>query len=175
MEVHHWKVQGRTQRGPREKDRHRRRSLRLRNFDYRNPGPYHIILGTLHKRRLLADSQLAERLITLLEEEAIAAGALVYAYCLMPDHVHILLSPGPDQNIIRLIQRFKSRATRIHRQLGKEGPLWQRGFYDHILRREEGIKEVARYILANPVRKGLAPSVVDYPFSGSFVFDKTQM
>jgi len=150
-------------------------SLRLREFDYRRSGPYHVILGTHRKQALLGCTELAERLIALLQDEAAATDATVHAYCFMPDHVHILISLGGGDSLNRFVQRFKSRAARIHRQLGKNGKLWQRGFYDHILRSEETVEVVARYVLGNAVRKGLAQSTIEYPFSGSFVFDKAEL
>ncbi|MBN2380988.1 hypothetical protein JXM67_14415 [candidate division WOR-3 bacterium] len=44
--------------------------------------------------------------------------------------------------------------------------MWQRGYYDHILRKEEDLEIVANYIWGNPVRKGLAETIEEYPFSG---------
>jgi hypothetical protein len=44
---------------------------------------------------------------------------------------------------------------------------WQKGYYEHVLRDDEDSKEVAFYIIANPVRAGLARSPDEYPFSGS--------
>jgi len=51
--------------------------------------------------------------------------------------------------------------------LTSETPLWQKGYYEHVLRDEEDSKEIAFYIIANPVRAGLVQSPDDYPFSGS--------
>jgi hypothetical protein len=48
--------------------------------------------------------------------------------------------------------------------------LWQDSFYDSVLDGREGIMEVASYILANPVRKGLVTAALDYRYSGSFVY-----
>ncbi|MNE68641.1 hypothetical protein D3C80_1643130 [compost metagenome] len=44
------------------------------------------------------------------------------------------------------------------------GRLWQKGFHDHALRREEDVKAVARYVVANPLRAGLVEKLADYPF-----------
>jgi REP element-mobilizing transposase RayT len=73
-------------------------------------------------------------------------------------------------DLVEFVRRFKGRSTRVFWQHGGKGKLWQRGFYDHILRAEEGLPEVARYILANPVRAGLAQDFRTYFGSGSFVF-----
>ncbi len=60
--------------------------------------------------------------------------------------------------------RTKSRTTvALNRKLRREGPLWQPGFHDRAIRKEEDLQAVARYIVANPVRAGLAGKVGDYP------------
>ena len=46
---------------------------------------------------------------------------------------------------------------------GRVSPVWQRGFYDHAIRREENLRNVARYIVANPLRAGLVQQIGDYP------------
>ncbi|MNO00306.1 hypothetical protein D3C81_2201730 [compost metagenome] len=63
------------------------------------------------------------------------------------------------------MQRLKSRsAIAINRLTGNIGrPLWQRGFHDHALRREEDLAAVARYVVANPLRAKLVPRLGDYP------------
>ena len=50
-------------------------------------------------------------------------------------------------------------------------PLWQINYYEHVLRKEEDTKGVARYIFSNPMRKGLVEDFKDYTFLGSFEFD----
>jgi len=153
----------------------RSRSFRLHGFDYRRPGPYHLILGTYERHPLFADPTLAEEMMALLLEGARHAGATLYAYCVMPDHMHLLVAPRVGEDVSGFVRRFKGRATRLHRRLGGEGRLWQRGFYDHILRKEEDVRRIARYILGNPVRKGLVQSIVEYPYSGSLVFRKEDL
>ena len=61
------------------------------------------------------------------------------------------------------MQRVKSRsAIAVNRATLGESALWQRGYHDHALRKDEDIKDVARYIVANPVRAGLVARVGDY-------------
>ena len=92
------------------------------------------------------------------------------AYCFMPDHVHwlcVALSERAD------LQRFVADAKQrsgyhFARSTGRR--LWQRGFYEHVVRDGEQTLAVVRYILANPIRAGLAHTLGEYPFSGSDVF-----
>ncbi len=85
----------------------------------------------------------------------------------MPDHLHLLVqSPGEGTTISRFVQGLKSMTTRLHWKLGGVGKLWQRGFYDHILREGEDLTTVGEYIFNNPLRKGLVESAEKYPYSG---------
>ncbi len=86
------------------------------------------------------------------------------AYVVMPDHFHWLLQLAQGSRLEQLVQAVKSvSAHRLNRQLGRRGPVWQAGFHDHALRREEDIVTVARYVVTNPLRAGLVQRLGDYP------------
>ena len=97
-------------------------------------------------------------------------GIALLAYCLMPDHMHLLVQPEDGVDVVAFVRRVKSRTTRIYWSEGEAGRLWQRGFYDHVLRGDEDVLHTARYVLANPVRAGLVSEPTEYPFSGSLLF-----
>jgi REP element-mobilizing transposase RayT len=81
----------------------------------------------------------------------------------MPDHFHWLLELR-DCSLASLMRAVKSRAAvALNRQFGRQGQVWQPGYHDRGLRREEDLKAAARYIVANPVRAGLVERVGDYP------------
>ena len=148
----------------------RRRSLRLENFDYSRSLVYHVTWGTHRRQPHLSVDDLAFAVVRILLDESQRSGFELYAFCVMPDHVHILVEPSDCSDLTQFVQRVKGKATQAHWRLGGNGKLWQRGFYDHVLRSEEGIPDVARYILGNPVRADLVSEIADYPFSGSTVF-----
>jgi putative transposase len=89
------------------------------------------------------------------------------AHCFMPDHVHLLVEGGTDKADCRaFVHCAKQRSGyAFARRWG--GRLWQSSYYDHVLRDDESVIAVARYILENPLRAGLARAVEDYPFVGS--------
>jgi len=153
----------------------KRRSLRLTGFNYRSPGPYHVTIGTLDRRPLLTAIPLIQALVAELTAAAIATGTTVYAYCFMPEHAHLLVGLSGETHLSRFIQRFKGQSTRAFWQHGEAGRLWQRGFYDHVLRSEEDLRETVRYIVANPVRRGLVQDFRDYPGAGSLVFSSDDL
>jgi putative transposase len=76
----------------------------------------------------------------------------------MPDHVHLLLSFPPEQRIQIVVSKWKEWTAK---DLKIE---WQRDFFEHRLRKEESLREKADYILANPVRAGLAARYEAWPF-----------
>ena len=85
------------------------------------------------------------------------------AFVIMPDHVHWMLQLKDDADLSSIVQLVKSvSAHALNRQLERRGPVWQKGFHDHALRRDEDIRYAARYIIANPGRAGLVKSVKDY-------------
>jgi REP element-mobilizing transposase RayT len=81
----------------------------------------------------------------------------------MPDHLHWLVKLE-GCTLDELMRRIKSNsARRINRCLGRTGPVWQQGYHDRALRREEDLQVAARYVVANPLRAGLVERLADYP------------
>jgi len=80
----------------------------------------------------------------------------LYGYTLMPDHLHVLLSPGKSGTpLARWRREFKSHTTRRLQKLGLRSELWQRSAHDHVCRSGETAESVVAYIVNNPVRAGL--------------------
>ena len=145
----------------------KKRSLRLEGVDYKAPYVYHVSFAR-HRTSttLLSQQPVADALLEAIGDVARRVRFDVLAYCIMPDHLHILCQPlGEDVTLSTFIGRVKGRASRKLGRRRVNRPLWQRGFYDHILRTEERVWEVARYIAENPVRAGLAPRFEEYPYS----------
>ena len=98
----------------------------------------------------------------LINEEA--CGDLTsLAYVVMPDHIHWLIQLNLSADLSTCVQRMKSRSAReLNAILRRTGRFWQPGYHDHALRKEEDLINIARYVIANPIRAGLARSVRDY-------------
>lgn len=93
----------------------------------------------------------------------------------MPDHLHLLVEgQSDDADLVAFAKDVKQRVAYYY--LRKHpGPVWQKGYYERILRDEESTLTVARYILANPVRKGFVREPRDYAFSGSAIWTWEQL
>jgi len=92
----------------------------------------------------------------------------LFAWCFMPDHVHVLIQ-CPD--LMSWVRRFKGRLAHRAALLEPKRRLWQRSFYDHALRKEEDLEKAAIYIWGNPARAGLVPHAGEYQWSGSGVWE----
>lgn len=83
----------------------------------------------------------------------------------MPDHFHALLRLGETTDLARCVQRIKGRSSAACRSRMRDPvPVWSRAFHDHAVRREEDLDAMARYVIGNPVRAGLAADVMGYPY-----------
>jgi REP element-mobilizing transposase RayT len=92
---------------------------------------------------------------------------IVPVYCFMPDHQHLIITgTRGESDIWKVIVSYKQK-TGFWMSKNKPEIRWQKDFYDHIIRVNKDVATQVRYILDNPVRKGLASSWEDYPFKGS--------
>lgn len=89
----------------------------------------------------------------------------------MRDHLHLVVEATDNAaDLVEFITLFKQHSGFEHRrETGRH--LWQEGFYDRVLRKDEDTREAVRYVLGNPVRAGLVRAAHEWPFSGSDVFD----
>ncbi len=87
-------------------------------------------------------------------------------YVLMPDHIHIFIATENLRNLSRWVGSLKKYFAAHWRRAGSEGPFWQKGFFDHLLRSEESYQEKWEYVRRNPVRAGLVTHPDEWPFCG---------
>jgi putative DNA methylase len=92
----------------------------------------------------------------------------LYAWVLMPNHVHILVEPLIDPS--EMMRRIKGRSARAaNLLLGRTGqPFWAADSYDHWIRNPEERRKTWTYIVNNPVRAGLVARAEDYRWSSAF-------
>jgi len=147
------------------------RRPRLRHFDYLGTYAYLITIATHGRKSYFSDRNTVQLILPVLEQTVRDKYFLLYAYCFMPDHLHVLLRGNDSKaDLKKCITAFKQKSGFLFkRERGTK--LWQPSFHEHVLRKEEDLLDVARYVFLNPVRKGLVDHFKEYPFSGSLVWD----
>ncbi|MEO8724611.1 MAG: transposase [Acidobacteriaceae bacterium] len=92
----------------------------------------------------------------------------VYAFVLMPDHVHLLLTPPPDQSLERAMQFVKGRFSfEAKRQLGWKLEVWQQSYYEVQILDLRQFRTRVNYIEMNPVKAGRCEAVDEFPWSSA--------
>jgi REP element-mobilizing transposase RayT len=133
----------------------RKNSLRLENFDYSSSRVYFVTIVVSGRRTLFYNREFSEAVIDCLLNLREKMKFNLYCYCLMPDHFHALVSVGDsEKDLGKICGAFKSLTTRLYWKYGK-GTLWQRGYYDHIIRNETDFFECLKYTKNNPSKKNL--------------------
>ncbi|MBQ2677095.1 MAG: transposase [Clostridia bacterium] len=147
-----------------------RKSPRLKDYDYSINGAYFITICTANREKifwadcrgeLCSPANAPLSYIGAIVDNEIKKMNTVYdavqvdKYCIMPDHIHFIISISADENgrsqiaptISRIIKQFKGSITK---QVGK--PIWQKSFYNHGIRNQSDYKEIWEYIDNNPLK-----------------------
>ena len=158
-----------------DKELPKRKDIRLKNYDYSFPGAYFVTICTENRRKILSQivgvdvlgdpnnvellpyGKIAEKYINQLND--FYNNINVEQYVIMPNHIHIILlvsengsprtsTPTRQTSVVsHFISTFKRFCNKEYGQ-----NIWQRGFYDHIIRNREDYEEHMKYIYENPTR-----------------------
>lgn len=81
---------------------------------------------------------------------------LLHAWCIMPNHVHVVVEPSAGQALPRILHSWKSyTAKAANRILGISGTFWRAEYYDHLIRDFSELEHAVQYVAENPVKAGL--------------------
>jgi len=119
---------------------------------------YVITTVTRDRQPVFADYFAARALIQVLIGHERLGFARTLCFVVMPDHLHWMMQLGGSKTLAEAVHALKSMTTR---RIGRS--IFQKGYYDHAVRKEEDLRELARYIVANPLRAGLVNKINDYP------------
>jgi putative transposase len=155
---------------------HHRRSIRIPGYDYTNPGAYFLTFCTYQRSEIFGS--ISEQAVQLSPAGIIAQWELkrlpkrfshiqLGEFVIMPNHVHVLIhliqagtgllekygQPVPG-SIPTIVRSYKSTVSRRINQLAswKGQPVWQRNYYEHIVRDEHALNRISAYIRSNPSR-----------------------
>ena len=159
---------------------HHRRSIRLRNYNYSQNGAYFVTLITKNRENLFGEIKNGEMILNdigrVVEDEWLMSQKIrkeieLDEYCIMPNHFHAIVSivgangvcPDSDgechsplrksKSLSSLMAGFKSSVTKkINIVRDMDGlPVWQRNYYEHIVRNESDLRNIRQYIIQNPL------------------------
>ena len=163
----------------------KRKSIRIADYDYSTPGAYFVTVCTANREKILWSDRRGELCspayntqtgdqrsplrvelsdvgkivdVEIQKMNTVYDAVRVEKYCIMPDHIHFILSIDTDENgqtqfaptISRVMKQFKGS---ISKQVGR--PIWQKSFYDHGIRNQQDDKEIWEYIENNPLKYAL--------------------
>lgn len=99
----------------------------------------------------------------------------LHAFVIMPDHLHLIISIPSNKKLPQIMHSLKSFSSKqINKLTGRTGKVWQDGYYAYGIRGPKDMKVKIRYLLENPIRKGLTEDITAYSYSsgnGTFEVD----
>lgn len=139
------------------------RQLRKGRYSERNR-IYHVTTRTHESAPVFSHFGDGRIVVRALRRQHVDGHLESLAFVVMPDHLHWLVQLTGGRSLSTCVNLVKSLATReIHNSGIYRGKVWQRGFYDRAIRKEDDLVAAARYIVANPLRARLVESIRDYP------------
>jgi REP-associated tyrosine transposase len=129
---------------------------------------YFVTTKCWQNRTLFQVPETAETMIQTLYEYRERGVYLLHEFVVMPDHLHLLITPGATTTLEKAMQFIKgSSSHRIHKLRSHKMEIWQRGFYDWTIRDAEDWRQKAQYIRENPVVAKLVERPEAWPYSSA--------
>jgi REP-associated tyrosine transposase len=130
---------------------------------------YFITCCTYRRRPTLASSSVHNAFLCFADRAQSQFGIAVGRYVILPDHLHLFVSVGEDIALAKWVGTLKRFLSKAVDNADSADPLWQRGFFDHVMRSAESYSQKWDYVRENPVRASLVKDADDWPYSGEFV------
>jgi len=132
------------------------------------PGlPHHLTQRGNRRGDIFFSAKDRRKFLSLLSESIRSGDVRVWAYCLMSNHIHLVLVPSTEDSLGLSMRRINSLyATYLNREQGWSGHVWENRFFSTPLDEAHSWTAV-RYVERNPVRAGLAKNAEDYPWSSA--------
>jgi putative transposase len=133
------------------------------------PGTYFVNFSTWQRRRLFVVESYARLFLKTLYGYRREGKFALHAFVVMPEHVHLLLTPSENVTIERAIQLIKGGYSHaLGSEIGRKREIWQRGFTDHRIRDSNDFMHHREYIHQNQVVRGLVTVPSEYRYSSAY-------
>ncbi|HUX07901.1 MAG TPA: transposase [Acidobacteriota bacterium] len=137
----------------------------MKGHDYSEQRIYFLTICTARRKNIFADDGFASTVLQTILESAGDNSVDLHCACIMPDHIHLVLEPYGGVSVDMFVGNIKGKISLFLRRVGHKGPVWQASFHDHILRSREDPLDSIRYVLENPVRRGLVTGFRSYKWN----------
>jgi len=129
---------------------------------------YFVTTKTFQNRALFRVTEIAETVVQTLEHYRSRGEYLLHEFVLMPDHLHVLITPSATNSLEKAMQFIKGGSSyRLNQRRGHKIDLWVAGFHDWTIRDASDWNAKAQYIRLNPVKAGLAECPEEWPYSSA--------
>jgi len=130
--------------------------------------PHHVIQRGNNRAKVFFAQETRAEYLDLLKEYSTQWNVSILAYCLMTNHVHLLVRPGKEESLAKLMQGVTLCYTQyINKRYKRSGRLWESRYHSCIVDEEPYLWMVARYIEQNPKRAKIVKHPEDYPYSSA--------
>jgi putative transposase len=126
---------------------------------------YFVTTVTANRRRLFQVSEAADLMLEVLQHYRKQNKFALHGFVIMPDHLHLLLTPAFDVSLEKTLQYIKGGFSF---RLKSKREVWERGFYEVQIRTSDKFRACRRYIEENPLRAALAQSLEGFTYSSAF-------
>ncbi|WP_244298101.1 REP-associated tyrosine transposase [Actinobacillus vicugnae] len=145
---------------------HRRKRLRLSFYDYAQYGCYFVTICTKDRKPIFGEIKEGKMVLNhfgyLMEKSLFSVlsenkNSEIPDYVIMPNHLHFIWFNQDNESLSNIVKKIKGRMAAFYREYYKENnepyfPLWQRGFYEHIIRNDKDYERISEYIENNPIQ-----------------------
>ena len=129
---------------------------------------FFVTTKSFQNRALFHVTEIAETVLESLEHYHRRGEYLLHEYVLMPDHLHVMITPSATNSLEKAMQFIKGGSSfRLNQQRGQKINLWNAGFHDWTIRDTADWNSKADYIHQNPVKAGLVERAEDWPYSSA--------
>jgi putative transposase len=130
---------------------------------------YFVTCCTQERRSILANDRVHAAFVEFAARAQTTHNVAVGRYVIMPDHIHFFVAGDPNFKLGAWVGTLKRIVAERVTSRQPAAPVWQRGFFDHVLRSSESYSEKWNYVRDNPVRAGLVKKADDWPYAGEVV------
>ena len=130
---------------------------------------FFVTVCTYRRRPVLANDLVAWGFVEFAKRAYSEHNIAVGRYVIMPDHLHLFVCGPDDFELGRWMGILKQCLEKQIVRAAKLKPVWQRRFFDHVLRSDESYAQKWNYVRQNPVRAGLVKNADDWPYAGEII------